>query len=104
MAWDSLVPREQCCLGLRELMPDFFWFEESDYHCRRMAPIVDPDYEDPVRTAPEGLLAEYESGKYADRRSDTFRRDNTIVFALACIAFKDLPGECHFVPRKGKCL
>lgn len=47
-------------------MPDFFWFEESDYHCRHMAPIVDPTYEDTVRGAPEGLLAKYESGKCAD--------------------------------------
>ena len=83
-------------------MPDFFWFEELDYHCRRMAPIVDPDYEDTVCTAPEGLLVEYESHKYTDRRSDTFCRDDVIVFALAQIAFKDSPGKCHFVPRNGK--
>ncbi len=31
-----------------------------------------------------------------------FCRDDTIVFALAGIAFKDLPGKCHFVPKKGK--
>ena len=100
--WGSFVPREQCRPGQGELMPDFFRFEESDYHCRRMAPIADPLYENTVRGANESLLAEYESGKYADRRSDSFRRDDAIVFALARIAFKDSPGECHFVPRKGK--
>ena len=64
-------------------MPDFFRFEQSDYHCRQMAPIVDPTYENTVRAAKESLLVEYESGKYADRNPNSFRRDDTIVFALA---------------------
>ena len=64
-------------------MPDCFHFEESDYHCRQMAPIVDPTYENTVRSANESLLAKYESGKYADQCSNSFHCDDTIVFALA---------------------
>ena len=30
-----------------------------------------------------------------------FRRDDAIVFHLACITFADSPGEVHFIPRKG---
>jgi len=100
--WGLFVLRELCHPGQGELMPDFFQFEESDYHCRQMAPIVDPMYENTVHGANESLLAAYKSGKYADRRSDSFHCDDAIVFALARIAFKDSPGECHFVPRKGK--
>ena len=83
-------------------MPDFFRFEESDYHCHRMAPIIDPMFENTVCGANESLLANNESGKYADRHSDSFRHDDVIVFALAQLSFKDSPGECHFVPRKGR--
>ena len=36
------------------------------------------------------------------RRNDVFRHNNAIVFQLARIAFADLPGEVHFIPRKGK--
>jgi hypothetical protein len=31
-----------------------------------------------------------------------FRRDDAIIFKLAQIAFAHLPGEVHFIPRKGK--
>ena len=88
--------------GGKEPMPDFFKFEESDYQCRRLAPILDPEYEGTVRSAAPPLVAEYEAGKYADRRSHSFRRDDAIVFQLARVAFKDSPGEVHFIPRKGK--
>ena len=66
-----------------------------------MVPIVDPTYKDPAN-APEGLLAKYESRNYADRRSDLFHCDKAIVFALARIAYKDLPDKSHFVRKKGK--
>lgn len=32
--WSLFALCDQCCPGQGELMPDFFWFKESDYHCR----------------------------------------------------------------------
>ena len=82
-SWSAFAPHEQCWPETGELMPDFFKFDKSDFHCQRLAPIVDPVYEDTVCTAPEGLLAKYESGKYADKCSNSFCCDDAIVFSLA---------------------
>lgn len=83
-------------------MPELFKFEESNYQCHRFAPIMDPEYKGAVWAALPLLLAKYEAGKYVDRRANSFWCDDTIVFQLACVAFKDSPGECHFIPQKGK--
>ncbi len=62
-----------CWPGPGELILGFFNFEESDFHCSRFAPIIDPMYEDTVHIvdtvfeAPEGHLAVFESDKYTDR-------------------------------------
>ena len=55
-SWGDFIPQEQCCPWQGELMLDFFQFEESNYHCCRMAPFVDPTYEDMVRNTPEDIL------------------------------------------------
>ena len=31
-----------------------------------------------------------------------FKHDDIIVFHLMCLAFADLPGGIHFIPKKGK--
>lgn len=37
-----------------------------------------------------------------DHRANAFQCDDPIAFQLARVAFKDSPGECHFIPQKGK--
>jgi hypothetical protein len=86
----------------RGLCPDFFKFKETDHQCRIHAPIVPIDDQHHLKCDDEKVIAEWESGSRADRRSDVFRRDDAIVFHLACIAFADSPGEVHFIPKKGK--
>ena len=55
-----------------------------------------------MRCSDDKVLAKWESGLRSHRRSDVLCRDDAIVFQLVRIAFADLPGEVHFIPRKGK--
>lgn len=86
----------------RGRLPDFFKFEETDHLCRIHAPIVPFDSAHHLRCSDEKILAVWESGARATYRSDVFHCDDAIVLNLAHIAFADLPGEVHFVPKKGK--
>ena len=40
------------------------------------------------------------SGNKSGTQTDTFWHDDEIVFLLAHVAFKDSPGESHFVSKK----
>ena len=55
-----------------------------------------------VRTNNPTVLAQWETGNKSGERTDTFGRDDEIVFQIAHIAFKDSPGECDFVPNACK--
>jgi hypothetical protein len=97
--WSNVITLNAQQRGLR---PDFFKFEETDHQCRIHAPIVSIEDQHHLKCDDEKVIAEWESGSRADRRSDVFRRDDAIVFHLARIAFADSPGEVHFIPKKGK--
>ena len=84
------------------LKPDLFEFEETDHRCCVHAPIVPFNEAHHFRCSDDKVLTEWESGNWSNHRRDVFCRDNAIVFQLACITFADLPGEVHFIPRKGK--
>ena len=99
MLWVDLMTAEA---ERRGLSPDFFKFEETDHRCRVHAPIIPQDESHNLRCSDDKVLAEWEYGLRSHRRSDVFRHDDAIVFQLACIVFADLPGEVHFIPRKGK--
>ncbi len=88
---------EQC-----GLCPDFFKFKETDNRCCVHAPILPVDEAHHLRCSDDKVLTDWESGNRSNRQSDVFHHNVAIVFQLACIAFADLPGEVHFIPRKGK--
>ena len=47
------------------------------------------------------MLVQWETVNKSKTWTDTFCCDDGIGFQLAHLAFKDSPGECHFVPKKG---
>jgi hypothetical protein len=55
-----------------------------------------------LRCSDNKVLAKWDSGSWANRRSDLFHRDDATVFQWTCILFADSPGKVHFIPRKGK--
>jgi hypothetical protein len=97
--WSNVMTLNAQQRGLR---PNFFKFKETDHQCRIHAPIVPINNQHHLKCNDEKVIAEWESGLKANRRSDVLRRDDAIVFHLACIAHADSPGEVHFIPKKGK--
>ena len=81
--------------------PDFFQADEANYNSQRFARIVSEQDNYMVRTKNPTTLSQWEIGNKSGERTDTFCHDDDIVFQLARVAFKDSPGECHFVPKKG---
>ena len=81
--------------------PDFFQIEETDFNSRHFAQIVSDRDNYYVRTKNLTMLAQWETGNKSSTQTDTFSHDEEIVFQLASVTFKDSPGECHFVPKKG---
>lgn len=53
-----------------------------------------------LRDASQESDHHWETGHKAVFRTDMFHCDDEMVFLLARLAFKDSPGECHFVPMK----
>ena len=81
-------------------MPDFFDFAQTDEICRRWAPIIVGNRAGTVFGAPDHDLARIEDDVVL-YRTPMFLRDDEIVFRLASVAFKDSPGGCHFVNKRG---
>ena len=81
--------------------PDFFQVEDMDFNSHRFARIVSNRDNHFVRSKNLTVLAQWEMGNKSTSWTDTFRCDDEIVFQLVHVAFKDSPGECHFVPKKG---
>ena len=81
--------------------PDFFQVDETNYNSQCFAHIVSKRDNYRVRTENSTILAQWETGNKSGERTDTFCHDDDIVFQLARVAFKDSPGECHFVSKKG---
>ena len=81
-------------------MPDFFNFAQTDEHCHRWALIIRCDKTGMVLGAPDHELANIEDDSVR-WQTPMFLCDDEIVFHLASIAFKDSPGGCHFVSKRG---
>ena len=81
-------------------MPDFFNFAQTDEHCCKWAPIIWQDKTGTVLGATDHDLASLKDDSVW-WRTPMFLRDDEIVFCLASIAFKDSPGGCHFVSKRG---
>lgn len=82
---------------------DFVAFDDTDMVCRTFAPIVPEHWRaDLVRSDDYMHLVQWETGGMSDVWTDIFRCDNEIVLHLAGVAFKDSPGECHVIQKRGK--
>ena len=81
-------------------MPNFFDFAQTDEHCCRWVLIIRRDKTGMVLGVPDHELANIEDD--SDQQCTTmFLRNDEIVFCLASIAFKDSPGGCHFMSKRG---
>ena len=82
----------------KDKKPDFC-FQETDYICRNFTHIV--PHNDAVHLVYDDLRvhAEWENGSRSSRQSDTFHRDDTIVFQLAWVALQTPQGR-FTLPRR----
>ncbi len=81
--------------------PDFFQVDKTNFRSHHFAQIVLDQDNYHIQTNNPTMLAQWETGNKSKTWTDRFCCDDEIVFQLAHVAFKDSPGECHFVPKKG---
>ena len=81
-------------------MPDFFDFAQMDELCCRWALIIRRDKTSTVLGVPDHELANIEDDSVR-WRMPMFLCVDEVVFHLASITFKDSPGGCHFLFRRG---
>jgi hypothetical protein len=80
----------------------FFKLDGTDWYCCMFVEIIPWDDTHHLKTNDEKVLAQWGSDIYVHCRCDVFKHDNTIVFNSACVCFADLPGEIHYIPKKGQ--
>jgi hypothetical protein len=101
ITWGSVTT---ACTQSKGKKPDFFFCQETNYICRNFTHIVPCNDALHLVCNDPKVRAEWENGSRSSHQSDTFHRDDGIVFQLAQIAFADSPGEIHFTRKEGKTL
>lgn len=76
-------------------------FDEADFNRCCFAQIMPDRKNYQIQTKNLTTIAMWETIHNAGIQTDTFHRDDEIIFQLDCVAFIDSPGECHVVPKKG---